>query len=183
MKRFIFIAVVATSLVAGGIIICLFRSPTSPSDVSISFLGYTNDVVGYRNGVDDVEHRSGYRADFYGIFGSEESSMTIFQVANRSRHAFAYRPRGVELRYTDGWRHDTNNLPMPHSAALVLESGSTHILLFPNPPGSLPIRCCIRFAELRVRPRWQCEAIHVLRKVGLHVREREFIVTSPEIVR
>ncbi len=125
------VALLATGGVAAGLFIA-----TPRPDVSVSFVGYTNDV-------------QRFRAEWYRIPDNSAHAMAVFRLSNRSLKTFAYRIGRVELNQAGSWKHDTNQLPLAYSALPVLSARGSEVFEVATPPGSSVFRCSVEVTELR----------------------------------
>jgi hypothetical protein len=142
----------------------------SRAGLDLSFVGYTNDY-------------DGFRTNWYRVPDGSDRSMAVFCLANHSKRMFTHYEGFAEVRMPTGWAADTNQLPIPHTTAAVLEPSQTILLSVATPTGTPSWRCSIALTRFTQHPYWQWRLTQLLSKVGIHFDKEEFTISSREIER
>gem|GEM_PF-6627858 len=140
------------------------------SGFELSFLGYTNDSLGFR------QH-------WYQVMDTGPSSMAVFGITNRTKRQTLYSYGYAEVRTPAGWARDTNQIPFPNGPGFnLLKPGEGATLLVPTPPGTGVWRYTAKeFVPMVSRYRWK--VADAAKRVGIHIGDRTNDITSVEIWR
>ncbi len=129
----------------------------------------------------------------YTVPDDSDRSMAVFHLQfNYSNTNTSYQSDGgqIQLHLPNGWCPDKNHTKNPSADVQPNMRGPYYgdlrggwIYTVPVPSGTNGWRYSIHCADIPNRPAWQKKAIQFLNQVGFNIRDREYILTSPEITR